>query len=123
MTGREEVTGRKRFGRKEVVASSCGWMKEQLVLAPCPPHCSWWRKKVVVTGREEVTGRGVVTGRKVEVAGREEVAPEGVELEVAAVERKKGGNKVSKWLPWQQVACAEKVFTSSYTKLLIFIIT
>ena len=58
---------------------------------------------MVVTGREEMTGREEV------VTGRGEVAPEGVELEVAAVERKKGGNKVSKWLPWQQVACAEKV--------------
>ena len=59
-----------------------------------------------MTGREEVTGRKVVTGReevtgREVVTGREEVAPERVELEVAAVERKKGGNKVSRWLPWQ----------------------
>ena len=34
-----------------------------------------------------------------------------LDLEVAAVERKKGGNKIIKMVLWQSVACAEKVPT------------
>ena len=52
---------------------------------------------------------------------RKEVAQ--LDLEVAAVERKKGGNKIIKMVLWQSVACAEKACSSSYTKLLNFIIT